>query len=89
MIDKNSDAYKAGYKAAPKILAGIGIAIAAVLVIWLIIWGIGAIMPKALSNDEIIRRTKQCKDAGLYPSQIINGLTYDVTNVICTNKEDR
>lgn len=39
-----------------------------------------------LSNDEIIRETKKCKDAGMEVDVIYNGITYDIGKIQCVEK---
>lgn len=43
----------------------------------------------SISNDEIIKETKKCEEAGMTPYQIVNTWDYSVTRVICTNKENK
>jgi len=51
------------------------------------IWLGIAMWPKPLSNDQILKATKQCIDADMYPEQLRNGITYEVTKVQCTPKQ--
>lgn len=36
-----------------------------------------------MSNEEIIKQTKLCEAAGMYPAQVINGFTVSVDKIIC------
>lgn len=42
-----------------------------------------------MSNEEIIKQTKLCQDAGMYPAQVINGLTMNVDKVICVPQDKK
>ena len=44
-----------------------------------------AILLSACSMDtqEVIKAVKECEDAGLIPTQLLNGLTYNTINIRC------
>ena len=69
---------------------GIGICVIAAVagVVWFIVWGIGAITPDAMTNDQIISETKKCKDADMKATHVTD-VMYNTINVVCANKDEK
>lgn len=57
-------------------------------IVVLTVWGLISWInsgPEPMTNEEIIRETKKCQDAGLYPSHRGNWAT-DTVKIVCENK---
>lgn len=70
-----------------KIGAGIVITTLIGLCLWLIFAGIGKMLPKPMSNDQIIYETKKCESAGMKSYTVLNAINGNTTRVICKSKE--
>lgn len=47
-----------------------------------------SLLPRPMSNEQVIKQTKLCEQAGMKPERIQNGFTYETVHIQCAPKEE-
>ena len=69
-----------------KIGAGIVICFLISLFLWLMLTIISNLLPKSLTNDQIINETKKCESSGMQSYTVLSVIDGSTTKIICKSK---